>query len=146
MARVLVEDALGRGAKLLAGGKPPASSGRGYFFPPTVLTDVPPDAQILHQEPFVPVAPIIEFEDFDEVLGRANALPFGLAAYVFTHDLRTAERAAAALEAGMVGINDFELAAAEAPFGGIKESGMGRESGALGIREFLEPKMVKTVL
>jgi succinate-semialdehyde dehydrogenase/glutarate-semialdehyde dehydrogenase len=146
MARVLVDDALGRGAKLLAGGKQPVSPGRGYFFPATVLADVPPDARILHQEPFVPVAPILEFEDFDEVLSRANALDFGLAAYVFTHDLRTAERAADALESGMVGINDFGLAAAEAPFGGVKESGMGRESGALGIREFLEPKMLKTVL
>ena len=145
MAKLLVDDALGRGARLLAGGKQPASSGRGYFFLPTVLADVPPDAQILHREPFVPVAPILEFEDFDEVLTRANALDFGLAAYVFTHDLRTAERAADALEAGMVGINDLGLAAAEAPFGGVKESGMGRESGALGIREFLEPKMVKTV-
>ena len=105
---------------------------------PTVLADVPPDAQILHREPFVPVAPILEFEDFDEVLTRANALDFGLAAYVFTHDLRTAERAADALEAGMVGINDLGLASAEAPFGGVKESGMGRESGALGIREFLD--------
>ena len=77
---------------------------------------------------------------------RANALPFGLAAYLFTNRLQTAERAADALEAGMVGINDFALATAEAPFGGVKESGIGREGGALGIRDFLEAKTVKTVV
>jgi len=145
MARALVEDALGRGARLLAGGGRPTSPSRGYFFSPTVLVDVPAEARILHEEPFVPVAPILEFEDFDEVLARANALRFGLAAYLFTRDLGIAERAADGLEAGMVGINDFALAAAEAPFGGVKESGMGRESGALGIREYLEPKTIKTV-
>ncbi|MCP5042208.1 MAG: NAD-dependent succinate-semialdehyde dehydrogenase [bacterium] len=144
-ARELVADALAGGAKLLAGGGPPASQTRGYFFAPTVLADVSPDARILHEEPFVPVAPILEFEDFDEVLEQANALPFGLAAYVLTRDLNLAERAAEGLEAGMVGINDFALATAEAPFGGIKESGIGRESGALGIREFLESKTIKTV-
>jgi succinate-semialdehyde dehydrogenase/glutarate-semialdehyde dehydrogenase len=145
-ARAFVEDALARGATLLAGGERLDSEKRGYFFSPTVLRDVPSDAQILHEEPFVPVAPILTFEHFDEVVERANSLPFGLAAYVFTRQLRTAERAAEALEAGMVGINDFGLAAAEAPFGGVKESGMGREGGALGIREFLEAKTVKTVI
>ncbi|MCP4005018.1 MAG: NAD-dependent succinate-semialdehyde dehydrogenase [bacterium] len=145
MARVLVEDALAKGAKLLAGGGRPANQPRGYFFSPTVLAEVPSQARILHEEPFIPVAPILEFEDFDDVLERANSLPFGLAAYVFTNDLRAAERAADGLEVGMVGINDFALAAAEAPFGGIKQSGMGRESGALGIREFLESKTIKTV-
>jgi len=145
MACALVDDALGRGARLLAGGGRPDSPGRGYFFSPTVLADVPAEARILHEEPFVPVAPILEFEGLDDVLARANALRFGLAAYLFTRDLGVAERASEALEAGMVGINDFGLAAAEAPFGGVKESGMGREGGALGIREFLEPKMIKTV-
>jgi succinate-semialdehyde dehydrogenase/glutarate-semialdehyde dehydrogenase len=145
-AWAFVEDAVARGAKRLAGGERPASGSRGYFFSPTVLGDLPPEAEILHEEPFVPVAPILEFEDFDEVLERANALPFGLAAYVFTHRLDTAERAADALQSGMVGINDFGLAAAEAPFGGVKESGMGREGGAFGIREFLEVKTVKTVI
>ena len=145
-AWAFVEDAVARGAKRLAGGERPASGSRGYFFSPTVLGDLPPEAEILHEEPFVPVAPILEFEDFDEVLERANALPFGLAAYVFTHRLDTAERAADALQSGMVGINDFGLAAAEAPFGGVKESGMGREGGTFGIREFLEVKTVKTVI
>jgi succinate-semialdehyde dehydrogenase/glutarate-semialdehyde dehydrogenase len=145
MAQSLVDDALGLGAKLLAGGGRPASPARGYFFSPTVLAHVPAEARILHEEPFVPVAPILEFDDLDEVLARANALRYGLAAYVFTRSLRSAERVADALEAGMVGINDFALASAEAPFGGVKESGMGREGGALGIREFLEAKMIKTV-
>ncbi len=140
----LVEDALANGAKLLAGGGPPADQERGYFFAPTVLSEVTTQARILREEPFVPVAPLLTFENLDEVVERANALPFGLAAYVFTGDLLSAERAADGLEAGMVGINDFALAAAEAPFGGIKDSGIGRESGALGIREFLESKTIKT--
>jgi succinate-semialdehyde dehydrogenase/glutarate-semialdehyde dehydrogenase len=145
-ARTLAEDALACGAKLLTGGGRPASQRRGYFFSPTVLSEVPPEARILHEEPFVPVAPILLFDELDEAVERANALPFGLAAYAFTRDLRTAEHLIDELEAGMVGINDFALAAAEVPFGGVKGSGMGRESGTLGIREFLEPKTVKTVL
>jgi succinate-semialdehyde dehydrogenase/glutarate-semialdehyde dehydrogenase len=145
-ARAFVEDARAGGAKLLAGGGPPAAVRRGYFFSPTVLSDLAEDARMLSEEPFVPVAPLLGFEDFDEVIGRANALPFGLAAYLFTDRLRTAERAAEALEAGMVGINDFALAASEAPFGGVKESGIGREGGSFGIREYLEPKTVKTVI
>jgi succinate-semialdehyde dehydrogenase/glutarate-semialdehyde dehydrogenase len=145
-ARMLVEDALACGAKLLAGGGRPASQARGWFFEPTVLAEVPPQARILSEEPFVPVAPILEFEDLDQAVERANALPFGLAAYAFTQDPRKADHLADALEAGMVGVNDFALAAAEAPFGGVKQSGIGREGGTLGIREFLEPKTVKTVL
>ena len=145
-ARAFVEDARAGGAKLLAGGGPPAGIRRGHFFSPTVLSDLAEDARMLSEEPFVPVAPLLGFDDFDEVIERANALPFGLAAYLFTSRLRTAERAAEALEAGMVGINDFALAASEAPFGGVKESGIGREGGSFGIREYLEPKTVKTVI
>jgi succinate-semialdehyde dehydrogenase/glutarate-semialdehyde dehydrogenase len=145
-AHAFVEDARAGGANLLAGGGPPAGIHRGHFFSPTVLSDVAADARMLTEEPFVPVAPLLRFDDFDEVIERANALPFGLAAYLFTNRLRTAERAADALEAGMVGINDFALAASEAPFGGVKESGIGREGGTLGIREYLEPKTVKTVI
>jgi succinate-semialdehyde dehydrogenase/glutarate-semialdehyde dehydrogenase len=145
MAEELVEDAVGLGAKLLAGGARPSSQSRGYYFSPTVLANVPAEARILHEEPFVPVAPILEFDDLDEVIARANALRFGLAAYVLTSSLQAAERAADALEAGMIGVNNFALASADAPFGGVKDSGMGREGGALGILEFLEPKMIKTV-
>ena len=94
-------------------------------------------------EPFVPVAPIAGFRDFDEAIERANSVPFGLAGYVFTNSLRTATLASEAIEAGMVGVNEMLLAAAEAPFGGVKESGMGREGGALGIKDYLEPRSVK---
>jgi succinate-semialdehyde dehydrogenase/glutarate-semialdehyde dehydrogenase len=145
-AKSLVEDALGRGAELLAGGRQPAGFNRGYFFEPTVLGHVPDDARVMTEEPFGPVAPIATFTGFDEVVARANALPFGLAGYVFSRSLRTANLAAEALEVGMVGVNDMLLACAEAPFGGVKESGMGREGGALGIHDYLEAKYVKTRL
>lgn len=145
-AKSLVDDALGAGARLLAGGKQPASHERGYFFEPTVLADVPPNARIMSDEPFVPIAPIVAFNDFDQVIESANAVPFGLAGYVFSASLRTATLAAEALECGMVGVNEMLLACAEAPFGGVKHSGMGREGGALGIRDYLEPKYIRTKL
>jgi succinate-semialdehyde dehydrogenase/glutarate-semialdehyde dehydrogenase len=142
----LVADAVGRGAKVLTGGKPPAGFNRGYFYEPTVLGGVPDEAGIMHEEPFGPVAPLTTFKSFEEAIVRANGLPFGLAGYLFTSSLRTATLASEALEVGMVGINDMLLACAEAPFGGIKESGMGREGGALGIFDYLEPKYIKTRL
>jgi succinate-semialdehyde dehydrogenase/glutarate-semialdehyde dehydrogenase len=142
-AKALTEDALSRGAELLAGGDRAVAFNRGYFFEPTVLGRVPDDARIMNEEPFGPVAPITTFRDYDEVMRRANALPFGLAGYVFSNDARTATMAAEDLEVGMVGVNDMLLAAAEAPFGGVKESGMGREGGALGLLDYLEPKFVK---
>jgi succinate-semialdehyde dehydrogenase/glutarate-semialdehyde dehydrogenase len=145
-AHAFVENAKAGGAKILTGGGTPTGIDKGLFFSPTVLSDVAADARMLVEEPFIPVAPLLDFDDFDEVIDRANALPFGLAAYLFTNRLGTAERAANALEAGMVGVNDFTLAASEAPFGGVKESGIGREGGTLGIREYLEPKTVKTVI
>lgn len=142
----LVEDAIARGAKLLAGGQRPAAFNTGNFIEPTVLTDVPDDARIMNEEPFAPAAPIAGFTGLDEVLARANAVPFGLAAYVFTHDAALADLTAEGLEAGMVGVNETLLATAEAPFGGIKESGFGREGGALGIKDYLEPKYVRRKL
>jgi succinate-semialdehyde dehydrogenase/glutarate-semialdehyde dehydrogenase len=142
-AKALVADAVGRGADILAGGKAPTGFNRGYFFEPTVLGRVPDEARIMIEEPFAPVAPIATFRDFDDVVARANALPFGLAGYVFSKSLCTATLAAEALEVGMVGVNDMLLATAEAPFGGIKESGMGREGGSLGIHDYLEPKYIK---
>ena len=145
-AHAFVEDAKAGGAKVLTGGGTPAGIDKGLFFSPTVLSDVAAGARMLVEEPFIPVAPLLDFDEFDEVIERANALPFGLAAYLFTNRLGTAERAANALEAGMVGVNDFTLAASEAPFGGVKESGIGREGGTFGIREYLEPKTVKTVI
>jgi len=139
----LVDDATSRGARILAGGEIPAAFERGFFYTPTVLGEVGDDALIMQEEPFGPVAPITTFQDFDEVIQRANALPYGLAGYVFTRSLELAERSAEALEVGMVGVNDLLLAAAEIPFGGTKESGMGREGGQLGILEYLDPKYVK---
>ena len=97
----------------------------------------------MQEEPFGPVAPIATFDSFDEVIERANNVPFGLAGYVFSPSLETATKAANALDVGMVGVNDMLLATAEAPFGGVKESGVGREGGQLGVLEYLEPKYTK---
>ncbi|MFH1983509.1 MAG: NAD-dependent succinate-semialdehyde dehydrogenase [Pseudomonadota bacterium] len=142
----LCADAVKRGAILITGGRRAGAFDKGFFFEPTVLGDVPEDALIMSQEPFSPIAPITGFDDTDDVLARANALPFGLAGYVFTTALKTAAVVSEALEVGMVGVNEVLLACAEAPFGGIKESGMGREGGALGIFDYLVPKFIKTRL
>lgn len=145
-ATTLVEDALSKGARLLAGGGKPDGFDKGFFFQPTVMCDVPDSARIMSEEPFGPVAPLTSFNDYDEVMGRANSLPFGLAGYIFTNSLRTANMASEQLEVGMIGINEMLLATAEAPFGGIKESGYGREGGSLGVKDYLEPKYIKTKL
>ena len=142
-AKAMVADAVTKGASVLAGGAAPSNQNRGYFFEPTVLGNVPDDAMIMTEEPFGPVAPLTTFTDYNEVMARANALPFGLAGYIFSQNLGTATRAYEDLEVGMVGVNEMLLATAEAPFGGIKESGMGREGGALGIHDYLEAKYVK---
>ncbi len=139
----LVEDARARGARLLAGGSRPAHLNKGHFLSPTVLDQVPDAARIMQEEPFAPVAPIAAWDDFDDVIARANSTEFGLAAYVFTRDAARAELTAEALEAGMVGINETLLATAEAPFGGIKQSGFGREGGSLGILDYLVPKYIR---
>jgi len=146
VAKDMIKDALDRGAELLAGGSTPPGMEKGYFLEPTVLGRVPDDAKIMVEEPFAPVAPITTFQNTDEVLERANSLPFGLAGYLFTSSLKTAHMASDALECGMVGVNEMLLATAEAPFGGIKESGMGREGGSLGIMDYLEPKYIKMKL
>lgn len=142
----LIEDAVSKGARVLAGGKRPADKDTGFYLEPTVLADVPDDARIMSEEPFAPIAPITKFTDYDEVMERANGLPYGLAAYLFSDDLSTSTRAAEDLEAGMVGVNEVLLASAEMPFGGVKESGFGREGGSLGILEYLEAKFIKTKL
>ncbi|WP_306045068.1 NAD-dependent succinate-semialdehyde dehydrogenase [Nioella sp. MMSF_3534] len=144
--RRVTEDAVSKGADLLAGGRVPDGRNQGYFFEPTVLGRVPDSAMVMTEEPFGPIAPITTFTDYDEVMERANALPFGLAGYVFTNDLGLATRASEDLELGMVGVNEMLLATAEAPFGGIKESGMGREGGSLGVHDYLNPKYIKTKL
>ncbi len=142
-ALALVKDAVDKGGRLLHGGRRPAHLNKGHFMEPTVIADVPDDARIMVEEPFAPIAPLTTFSDEDEVIERANALPFGLASYVFSNDAERAERTAERIEAGMVGVNEMLLAAAEIPFGGIKESGYGREGGSLGIKDYLEPKFIR---
>jgi succinate-semialdehyde dehydrogenase/glutarate-semialdehyde dehydrogenase len=136
----LVDDAVARGAQVLVGGEP--MDGPGYFYPPTVLVDVPPDAEMASTEIFGPVAPITSFTDEQQVLAAANDTPFGLVSYVYTSDLRRALRVCERLEAGMVGLNQGLVSNPAAPFGGIKHSGLGREGGTVGIEEFLETKYV----
>jgi len=136
----LVADAWGRGARIAAGG---ARLPRpGFFHAPTVLADVPDDALILAEEPFGPVAPVMAFDSLDEAVTRANATPFGLASYVLTDHAPSARRLSAELRAGVVGINTFTAALAEAPFGGIGDSGWGHEGGAEAIDAYLQTRLV----
>jgi len=135
-----VEDAVDRGAKLALGGQP--QQGGGNFFPLTVVTDLPEDAMLMTEEPFGPIAGVVPFEDTDDVIRRANALPFGLSSYVFTNSLQTAHRAATGIEAGMVNINHFGSALPETPFGGVKESGVGSEGGMETFDGYLFTKFV----
>ncbi len=136
----LVDDAVGRGAQVLTGGS--ALGGDGYFYPPTVLTGVPRQARMADEEIFGPVAPLTGFDTEDEVVAAANDTEYGLVAYVFTNDLRRALRVAEALETGMVGLNQGVVSNPAAPFGGVKQSGLGREGGSVGIDEFLETKYI----
>ena len=136
----LVADATAKGARTLAGGE--RSGGNGYFFQPTLLADVPLDADIMASEPFGPVAVTRSFNDFDEVIEQANRLPYGLAAFAFTENGRRANRLGDALEAGMVGINSFAISTADAPFGGVKQSGFGSEGGIEGYDSYCVTKAV----
>ncbi len=136
----LIADALRAGAKLRSGGRRPEGRNRGYFLEPTVLSDVPAAARIMQEEPFGPVAPIATFRSLPEAIERANATPFALAAYGFTGSHATAETLSGGLHAGMVGINTFLVAHAEAPFGGMGHSGMGREGGTQAIHDYLNVK------
>ncbi|MFO7262939.1 MAG: succinate-semialdehyde dehydrogenase (NADP(+)) [Bacillaceae bacterium G1] len=138
-----VEDAVNKGAHLALGGHRMTEGdlGRGYFFAPTVLTGVTPEMRIYREETFGPIAPVIVFEDEAEVLAMANDTHYGLAAYVYTRDLSRALRMFEGLNFGIIGINDINPTAAAAPFGGMKESGLGREGGKEGIEEYLETKL-----
>jgi succinate-semialdehyde dehydrogenase / glutarate-semialdehyde dehydrogenase len=128
------------GATLLAGGRRPAMN-KGYFFEPTVFVDVPDNARIMSEEPFGPIAPIAGFDELDEAIAKANSTPYGLAAYAFTRDHAKAEKLSREMQSGMVGINNFLIAHAEAPFGGIGHSGMGREGGRQAIHDYLNVKL-----
>ncbi|MFZ0043494.1 MAG: aldehyde dehydrogenase family protein, partial [Solirubrobacteraceae bacterium] len=136
----LVQDAIGHGAHAVVGGQ--ARDGAGYFYNPTVLTDVPDDARLLTEEIFGPVAPVKGFSDEDEAIAAANDTEYGLVAYVFTNDLKRALRVCEGLETGMIGLNQGMVSNAQAPFGGVKQSGFGREGGPEGIEEYLETKYV----
>jgi succinate-semialdehyde dehydrogenase / glutarate-semialdehyde dehydrogenase len=136
----LVEDAVSRGATCLTGGQ--RREGAGYFYEPTVLSGVPGDARLLKEEIFGPVAPIVPFSTDEEAIAAANDTEFGLVSYVFTTDLNRAFKVCEALDSGMVGLNQGLVSNAGAPFGGVKQSGLGREGGNEGIAEYLETKYV----
>lgn len=136
----LVRDAVDCGAELKTGGQ--RIGNLGYFYAPTVLADVPEKARILNEEPFGPVAPIMRFRTFDEVVERANRLPFGLTSYAFTSSTDIAARIGNALQAGLVGVNHFAVTMLETPFGGVKESGYGREGGIEGQEAYLVTKLI----
>ena len=133
-----VEDAVSKGAKVLCGGK----AGEGTYFQPTVLTGVTPAMRIMQEETFGPVAPLTTFTSEAEAIRLANDTPYGLAAYIWTKDLSRSHRVSEALEYGIVGINDGAPSSAQAPFGGVKDSGMGREGGPWGLQEYLDIKYV----
>jgi succinate-semialdehyde dehydrogenase/glutarate-semialdehyde dehydrogenase len=140
----LVEDAVSKGAKVLTGGG--KLDGRGYFFEPTVLSDISEDAELLREEIFGPVAPVIGFDSEEEAIAAANDTEYGLVAYLYTSDVKRAFRVIEGLETGMVGLNQGLVSNAAAPFGGIKHSGFGREGGPEGIEEYLETKYVAMAL
>ncbi|MCW2819620.1 MAG: gabD3, partial [Marmoricola sp.] len=136
----LVDDAVARGARVVVGGG--ARDGAGYFFEPTVLTGITADARLLKEEIFGPVAPIATFTTEDEAVAAANDTEYGLVSYLFTRDLARGLRVSERLETGMIGLNQGLVSNAGAPFGGVKQSGLGREGGNEGIAEFLETKYV----
>ena len=138
----LVQDAVDTGAKLVCGGRSPER--RGYYYPPTVLDHVQAGTELLREEIFGPVAPIVRFTDLDEAITAANDTDFGLVSYVYTRDLAKGMRVAEALESGMVGLNRGVVSDPSAPFGGVKCSGLGREGGHEGMLEYTEPKYIAT--
>jgi succinate-semialdehyde dehydrogenase / glutarate-semialdehyde dehydrogenase len=140
----LVDDATGKGAQVLVGGR--ARDGAGYFYEPTVLGGVSPDARLLKEEIFGPVAPVIGFDDEDAAIAAANDTEYGLVAYVYTRDIKRAFRVCEKLQTGMVGLNQGMVSNPAAPFGGVKASGFGREGGPEGIDEYLEIKYIAMAL
>ena len=135
-----VLDAVDKGATVKTGGQ--RKGNKGYFYEPTVLTDVPLDSRIMNEEPFGPIAPITPFSNFDDVVQEANRLPYGLAAYAYTTSAKTAGAIGSALSSGMVSINHHGLAMPETPFGGIGDSGFGKEGGMEGIESYFHTKFI----
>ncbi|HVK19312.1 MAG TPA: NAD-dependent succinate-semialdehyde dehydrogenase [Fimbriiglobus sp.] len=142
----LIADAKQKGASVLTGGKRSDRFEKGYFFEPTVLRGLSPDTKMLTEEPFAPVMPVMDFSKLDDVIAAANNTRYGLAAYVFTNDLTVAWKMAEGIEAGIIGLNDPVPATPQCPFGGMKESGMGRELGHEGLEAYLETKYVSMKL
>jgi succinate-semialdehyde dehydrogenase/glutarate-semialdehyde dehydrogenase len=136
----LVDEAVSRGAKVVTGGR--RIGDRGFFYAPTVLTNVPKDAQILVEEPFGPIVPFQRFDSYEDAVQKANHVTLGLAAYAFTGSLKTAQRLSEDIECGVLGINTLTVSMAEAPFGGSRESGYGREGGTEGIDGYLASKFI----
>jgi succinate-semialdehyde dehydrogenase / glutarate-semialdehyde dehydrogenase len=135
-----VRDAKDRGGKIVTGGQ--RRGNQGYFYEPTVITEVPDDAKVMTQEPFGPLAPVVTFKSLDEVVERANSLPYGLAAYAFTGSAHTANLIGDALQSGMVGVNSINVSTPETPFGGVKESGYGSEGGLEGLQAYMNTKFI----
>ena len=142
----LIEDARTKGGKILTGGGRSERFDKGYWFEPTIIREVNGEMKLMTEEPFAPVMPLLDFDKLDDVIAAANNTPYGLAAYVFTNDLTVATRMAEGLEAGIIGINDPVPATPQCPFGGMKESGMGRELGSEGLDAYLETKYVSVGL
>jgi succinate-semialdehyde dehydrogenase/glutarate-semialdehyde dehydrogenase len=142
----LIDQAVGAGAKVLTGGAKSTRFEKGYFFEPTVLDSIPSQADLMSEEPFAPILPILSFQQIDEAITRANNTIYGLAAYVMTNDLSTAIHMAEGLEYGIIGINDPVPATVQSPFGGMKQSGIGREGSHEGIEPYLETKAISLML
>src|SRR4051794_5173159 len=142
----LIDDARAKGGRILTGGGRSDRFDKGYWFEPTVIREVKGEMKIMTEEPFAPVMPLLDFDKLDDVIAAANNTPYGLAAYVFTNDLTVATRMAEGLEAGIIGINDPVPATPQCPFGGMKESGLGRELGIEGLDAYMETKYVSVGL
>ena len=136
----LVETTKKEGAKVLCGGKRPAGFNKGYFYEPTVFDNVNDSCTIMKQEPFGPLVPLTTFKDYDEVIERANNHELGLASYIYTNSMEKAHKTSELMETGVVAVNTAVVAVAEAPFGGIKQTGYGREGGSMGIKDYLNIK------
>jgi succinate-semialdehyde dehydrogenase/glutarate-semialdehyde dehydrogenase len=142
----LVKDALEKGARLECGGQRPTEFRRGFYYLPTVLSNASNEMRVFREEPFCPVAPVASFTDLEDAAAKANASSYGLAGYVFTRNITTMFRASESLEVGMVGVNNMMIAAAEMPFGGVKQSGFGREGGTEGIEAYTVTKYINVRL
>jgi succinate-semialdehyde dehydrogenase/glutarate-semialdehyde dehydrogenase len=136
----MISDAESKGAKVAIGGKKSDAFSEGFFFEPTVLLDVSSEMEVMKEEIFGPIAPITTFANVSDVIAKVNSTTFGLAGFIFTEDMNAAIEIGLQLEVGMIGVNNLTIATAEAPFGGVKSSGFGREGGSEGIEEFLVTK------